>query len=162
MNTITTIQFAIKVRIGNALLKTVLMELLGLFHLNKFRITPNRRSDNHSRNKVANLCFLPHRGLERSLYTFLLQYSEGTYISQVRAFNVLDATEEWAANLNPDIIRNLSKASKVELVASIPDIIEAEGIAAIEELTNVWAFSYVFPKGLALINIVKTSSEPIG
>ncbi|MCP4350393.1 MAG: hypothetical protein GY795_33410 [Desulfobacterales bacterium] len=86
-----------------------------------------------------------------NLYTFVLDYKGGTYISQVTDNLPEDAVKKWIDKLDPEQI-GIKTASKV---ISDPD----ENISPLDTLKNVWCMTFMIDDELALVNIVKTSAD---
>lgn len=90
-----------------------------------------------------------------SLYTFIMNYLEGTYIHQVNAKNEYDAMRIWLETLNIEEIKGFTEIQRQKL---IKENFEDEVPALISECRNVWCFGLRISanKNLALINFVKT------
>jgi hypothetical protein len=86
------------------------------------------------------------------LFTFIMAYKGGTYISQVRAPDILNAQNEWLKSKNAWEALNECERSSL-----IKNILEDDTPTAISDVANVWCFTALDDeKNLALINIVKT------
>jgi len=92
---------------------------------------------------------------EMNLYTFIMNFLEGTYIHQVSANNEHDAMHLWLKSLNIREIRGFSEIQRKKL---IEENFEDEVPILISGYKNVWCFGLrVSPKKhLALINFVFT------
>lgn len=86
-------------------------------------------------------------------YTFILQYSEGTYISQIKALNKQNAMREWLKNLDTKEHKGLTSIRKQRL---IEEDFEDEEPVLIQGCINVWCFGMRIGKELALINFIQT------
>ncbi len=86
-----------------------------------------------------------------NLYTFVLDYKGGTYISQAIDNLPGDAVKKWIKKLNLEQI-GIKTTSKV---ISNPD----ENISPLDTLKNVWCMTFMINGELALVNIVKTSTD---
>jgi hypothetical protein len=86
------------------------------------------------------------------MYTFIMEFREGTYVSQVHAASLADAVIEWAQSLAVDEIQHLGQTSKAEMIEMSK---EAEPVL-LKGLTNVWFESFAIKQGFARVNIVKT------
>jgi hypothetical protein len=80
------------------------------------------------------------------LYTVVMEYRGGTYVSQVNAGNVVEALREWALALDTGAIKWLGPARKRELLKTIDE----EPSWAIEPvkldgLVNAWCMSALVP-----------------
>ena len=89
------------------------------------------------------------------LYTFIMEYAGGTYISQIKAASPKAAVGRWARELPPDEIPDFGPASKARLLREV----EAEVLAPVEGLSNVWCVAALIRGNLALINFVQTSGS---
>ena len=87
------------------------------------------------------------------LYTFIMEYKGGTYISQVEAHNLYEARKIWAGELNTSEIQYFGPKAKTQLIEQMNDP-ENEPVE-LEGLTNVWCDGATINGSLALINIVK-------
>ena len=89
-----------------------------------------------------------------SLYTFILDYLGGTYISQVKAESNSQAILFWAENLNVEEIKGFSNADKKRLMI---EGFSDEDFTLINGLINVWCVTVQTKKGFGIINFVKTA-----
>jgi hypothetical protein len=87
------------------------------------------------------------------LYTFILEYRGGTYISQVRAPNYKTAPRVWAEKLDLTAIGKLEKGFGDKLVASISE----EKPAPLDGVAKTWCLSSCPVKKLALVHFVQTA-----
>lgn len=91
------------------------------------------------------------------LYTVLMEYRGGTYVSQVRARTVVAALQNWASELNPTPIQAFSDGRKRELIREIESGLRSgTAPAPLNGLHNVWCTSAALSGGMVLINIVRT------
>lgn len=88
-----------------------------------------------------------------SLYTFIMDYLGGTYVSQVRAHNENEAMVLWAEKLETDEIKGLTLDDKAIIIKNGFDDNEAVLLTGLE---NVWCFGILTKRGFALINFIKT------
>ena len=86
------------------------------------------------------------------LYTFIMEYSGGTYVSQVKASSPRSACIKWARNLDVSQVGALSLKSKDSLIEQM----KTELPAPIDGMSNVWCAAALLRGGLALINFVRT------
>jgi hypothetical protein len=86
------------------------------------------------------------------LYTLVLDYAGGTFVSQVRALNEQDALVRWMGMLSAHETVGLMSA---EVVAAFRNVNEQP--VALEGLTSAWCASGSAQGGLALVNIVRTA-----
>lgn len=88
-----------------------------------------------------------------SLYTFIMDYKGGTYLSQVNTENSLkDACFNWANQLKPSEIVGFGEKTKVKLIEQIQD----KEIVPIKNLLNVWCLSFLIRNNLVLITVIQT------
>lgn len=91
-----------------------------------------------------------------NLYTIIMDFRGGTYISQVKAPHQDKAVEIWANELNTKEVLYFSDNSKKQLIEALPELIKDNEIIELDNLQNVWSFTYQFKTGYAIVNIVKT------
>jgi len=90
------------------------------------------------------------------LYTFVMQYLEGTYISQVLATNKRDAMFKWIENLDISEIDKFSSLDKNEIIMS--EFIDENPIL-LKGLKNVWFFMVKTKNGEGYVNFVYTNKQ---
>ncbi|MEO6522967.1 MAG: hypothetical protein ABIN91_14895 [Mucilaginibacter sp.] len=90
--------------------------------------------------------------MKTELYTFIMEYWGGTYISQVEAADHKEAIKVWIVNLEISEIKGFSEADKAKAIDN-DDFYDA---TLLKGLTNVWCIGFIASKGYALINFVKT------
>ena len=92
------------------------------------------------------------------LYTILMEYRGGTYVSQAKAASASGALRTWAHNLDPSPVPGLGMRGKADLIEVIESDL-ADGIkpARLEGLHGSWCQTVRFSGGFALINIVATA-----
>jgi hypothetical protein len=86
------------------------------------------------------------------LYTLILDYEGGTYISQRRALDPRQAFLEWISSIITDEIAERESIA----VAQAFEHREDEVLVPIDALTNVWCVACSNDIGLALLNIIQT------
>lgn len=86
------------------------------------------------------------------LFTFLLEYDGGTYISQVRGNSPSAALKKWTAEFR---VAGLTKARREELVRGLT----GDVLTAISGARGVWCLSATCGRKLALMNIVETTEK---
>ena len=84
-------------------------------------------------------------------FTFIAEFKNGTYISQYKADNLMEAVLIWADNLDVQFFTNKVKTKIQEIVRD-----SFYSPVSIEEVDNVWCSSYVIFRSLLLLNIVET------
>ncbi|HLM61438.1 MAG TPA: hypothetical protein VK308_11600 [Pyrinomonadaceae bacterium] len=87
------------------------------------------------------------------LYTFIMEYAGGTYVSQVNAENQKAACVLWAQNLKVDEIYKFGEITKSQLVEQM----KAEEPTALRGVINTWFISANLRGGSAYINLVRTA-----
>jgi hypothetical protein len=87
------------------------------------------------------------------LYTFIMEFRGGTYISQVRAEHLYDSLKLWGKQLKPKDIQHLGEKGKNELLAELND----EELTKVSTMKNVWYFGLSIKKGYIAVNVIKTS-----
>ncbi|WP_431052978.1 hypothetical protein [Roseateles sp. L2-2] len=88
-----------------------------------------------------------------ALYTFIMDYDGGTYISQIRATSHLAAMRKWARTRTPGEISGMGVKGFEEL-ANAMDATDAANFNG--AIVNTWCTSALVRGKLALINFVKT------
>ncbi len=89
-----------------------------------------------------------------SLYTFIMEYAGGTYISQVKALSPKSACVKWAQNLDVSQVSGLGGKSKASLIDRMKD----ESPTPIDGVLNTWCAGALIRGELALINFVLTEN----
>jgi hypothetical protein len=86
------------------------------------------------------------------LYTFIMEFEGGTYISQVKASSPKSACVKWAESLDASGIYRLSEAGKSILVEEMKNVAPT----AIKGVLNTWFSSALILGKSANINLVQT------
>ena len=89
------------------------------------------------------------------LYTFIMTYLEGIYISQVYAEGEIQAMRKWIRKLDVKSIEGFTEIDRQKIIA---DDFSDETPVLIKECSNVWCFGVRTNKELTLINFVKTET----
>jgi hypothetical protein len=86
-----------------------------------------------------------------SLFTIVLDYAGGTYISQVRASSPAGAVSEWASRTSDANLAawGLTREVLLEMAAGDPP-------TPVNGLRDVWCTSGAASRGLALVNIISS------
>lgn len=92
--------------------------------------------------------------LEENLYTFIVDYKGGTYISQVNAINIESACEIWLKSLDYNGMTKFGHKSYKKLCWLWEN--DEEKLVALQSTIHVWCFSYSIKKSLFLVNVIKT------
>ena len=89
-----------------------------------------------------------------ALYTFILEYSGGTYMAQVRAASPKAAMKKWGQTLDVSQIYGMNEDRKGALMQEI----DSGKLILLGGMLNVWCTSAVVNDELALLHIVKTET----
>lgn len=92
--------------------------------------------------------------MEPALFTFILDYKGGTYISQVFA-SFEGAGRRWAEQLDISSIDSFDEKMRTGLI----DGISEETVTPITGADNVWCISLFIGDDLGLVHIIKTAKE---
>ena len=91
-----------------------------------------------------------------ALYTFIMEFMGGTYISQVREKTLVKACLKWARTLNSDDIKGLGPKGHDLLIREVEE--ECQPVP-ISDTRNVWCTSARIKGRLGLIHVVQTSED---
>lgn len=95
-----------------------------------------------------------------AVYTFIMEYRGGTYISQVTAASVGAAILPWANQLPVDEIAHFGPRLKARLVDELARTSHGGRATELNGVTNVWHVSVPMPGGAStVINAVKTDTR---
>lgn len=87
------------------------------------------------------------------LYTLIMEYADGTYISQIKAPSPKSACVKWGQRLDESQVKGLGLKGKESLIERMKE----ESPLALEGMSNVWCHSALVRGKLALINLVQTA-----
>ncbi len=87
-----------------------------------------------------------------ALYTFMLEYAGGTYISQLKAASPKSACVKWAQKLDGAQVKGVRVKDKESLIEQMKEEIPF----ALDGMSNAWCNSALIRGKLALINLVQT------
>jgi hypothetical protein len=90
------------------------------------------------------------------LYTIVMDYRGGTYISQIWAENIDTACKLWAENINIEAIQFFKQKLKNRLITEIVNEKPIKSDGAV----NVWFVLAKLNNFFAHINIIKTDAKP--
>ncbi|MEZ4799621.1 MAG: hypothetical protein R2809_07590 [Flavobacteriales bacterium] len=90
-----------------------------------------------------------------SLYTFIMEFKGGTYISQVIADNEEKACNQWAESLNIDEIEGFGIRAKQALFVELKN----EEATPIMNNKNIWMMGVDLLGHYSVIHIIKTVEE---
>ena len=88
------------------------------------------------------------------LYTFILEYRGGTYISQFEGETVEAATHAWACELDTAPIAHFHKKH----LRIAREQLDEDGLVEVDSVKNVWCRTFSIQKHLGLLNIIQTDS----
>jgi hypothetical protein len=86
------------------------------------------------------------------LYTFVMEYAGGTYISQVKAPSPKSACVKGVQQIDLSEVSALGLRGKESLISQVKE----ESPVALVRLSNAWCKSALVRGGLVLINLVQT------
>lgn len=89
-----------------------------------------------------------------TLFTFVLEYRGGTYISQVSEVSLAGAMARWA-NTRTDRDLTTWKLARKQLA----ELVEGDIPVMVDGCQGVWCLSNSSKEGLMLLNIIATHSE---
>lgn len=89
------------------------------------------------------------------LYTFIMEFKGGTYISQVEASSPSAACVNWAESLDVSKIFGLGLKGKDDLIKYAKE----EAPVALRDTLNTWCLRHTIRGRSALINLVQTEAE---
>jgi len=93
-----------------------------------------------------------------SLYTFIMEYAGGTYISQINSSSPKSACVKWAQGLDVSQVSGLGGKSKESLIEQMKD----ESPTLIDGVFNTWCASAIIRGELVLVNFVLTENGKKG
>ena len=86
------------------------------------------------------------------LYTFIMEYAGGSYVSQVKASSPKSACVKWARELNGSAVEGLDQRSKSALVKEMN-----EGKPTpIKTTLSVWCTTALIRGKVAIITLIQT------
>lgn len=92
---------------------------------------------------------------KNSLYSIIMYYQGGTYISQVKAKEIKDALILWIKNLDVSAIENFSNEDKKEL----QNLVIEETPCLIDGMENIWYADFLLGKNYMHAHIIKTEGS---
>lgn len=93
--------------------------------------------------------------MHQSLYTFIMEYRNGTYLSQCTAENEQIAMKSWAESLDINSIQHLDNNIKNTLIQEAKN----EELTPISNTKNVWCGGFLINDHYALLHVVKTEQS---
>ncbi|MCB0379829.1 MAG: hypothetical protein KDD24_01145 [Flavobacteriales bacterium] len=94
-----------------------------------------------------------------NLFTYILEFNEGTFVKQVHGINSTDSTKIWLKDLLMD--------SEIEFINNqnyqtiYKELFDDNNFLPIQlkSVKNVWCFTFLIKESLALVNIIKTEQN---
>ena len=94
-----------------------------------------------------------------ALFTVVLEYDGGTYVSQVNARLAQHALAKWADALDPDDVKGLEVTGKSALVDELnADAKIGQDLTQVKGVKNVWSATALVRGKFALMNVVRTAN----
>lgn len=93
------------------------------------------------------------------LYTIILDFRGGTYVSQVEARDEVDAARRWASLFA--IEKSLGRSSPYLAKAVLRDLDNGDHPTQLDGLTGVWCMTALCGGDLAIANIVGSGHEKL-
>jgi hypothetical protein len=90
-----------------------------------------------------------------ALFTVLMEFKGGTYLSQIRAPSPDAALEEWARGLEVKNIEGMTAAIKRQFVEWLPEARPT----AVAGLKSTWCSGFVARTSSALVHIFRTTDR---
>jgi hypothetical protein len=87
------------------------------------------------------------------VYTFIMDYLGGTYISQIEANDIKNAMHKWIKDLLVEEIEGFTENDRRRI---IEDNFIDEEPTLLNGLSNTWHFLVLTKKGTGFVNFVKT------
>lgn len=91
-----------------------------------------------------------------SLFTLVLDYHGGTYLSQFDARSPVDAVEAWCRELHDNQL--LGEPSSVVAEGILVDAVE-NSLVGVEGMCGAWCAATAAAGGLALLNVIQTEAR---
>ena len=89
-----------------------------------------------------------------SLFTVIMEFNEGTFVSQIRDTSPAKSLIKWAKKLDIDDIPGLGPKLKEQLLNSFNDTEHAPVL--LDGMKNVWCTCVTLTGKLLLVHIIKT------
>jgi hypothetical protein len=92
----------------------------------------------------------------KSLFTFVVEFRKGTYVSQVKSISVLGALRTWIEEIDPAAIKDLDSKT-LDLIREEMAKNEHDKPTRITGMRSAWFTTLLTKKGMFYINIIKTA-----
>ena len=90
-----------------------------------------------------------------ALFTVLMEFKGGIYLSQIRASSPEAALEEWVRGLDAKKIEGMTASIKRQFVEWLPEARPT----AVDGLRSTWCSGFVARADSALVHIVRTADR---
>jgi hypothetical protein len=97
--------------------------------------------------------------MKKNLFTIVMEFDGGTFISQSHGHTPEDALQKWCEDLDSNTIQNFGPKSKDILVNELLDC--NHNLVLLDGMINVWCTSHVIRGKLMLINVIKMMENTI-
>lgn len=91
------------------------------------------------------------------LYTFIMDYDGGNYVFQVRSSSSISATKEWTRSFDTKGVQGIGEVSKLQMISEVESGFKKP--IPLGGMLNSWFLSFLLRGKLAMVNLVKTSTE---
>lgn len=92
---------------------------------------------------------------KNKLYTLILEFNGGTYISQILGIDEIHASRVWAKTFEFKKIKSLSMIANSDIETQL----DLEEVTAINNCKNVWMMGLNINGFYSLIHIIKTDED---
>ncbi len=88
------------------------------------------------------------------LYTFIMEFRQGTYVSQVNAKTMFGACKKWAENIDASVVKHFTESNRKKLFLEFSS--KENKPSKLNDLRNVFYTGVMLGNHVAHINIVVT------
>lgn len=92
---------------------------------------------------------------KKKLYTLLIEYEGGSYLSQGKAFSPKEGVLACVQNQNISAINGLKESHREDFISEIQE----DTATPVKSLKNVWCFCVTIKKETALLTLVQTDPK---
>jgi hypothetical protein len=89
------------------------------------------------------------------MFTFIIEYDGGTYISQRAAATPRAALQRWLRSFDFSIIPRLDS----QTIQTLRKYLATETLTPVTSVQNVWCITCTTPRKLFLVNLIKTRAR---
>jgi hypothetical protein len=93
-----------------------------------------------------------------ALYTFILEYEGGTYISQVQAQEQMEAPRIWATAFDLDSNTEYTKQFESDFRKKLVESLELDLVVELQGLVNAYSWTAYRLEKPATIHFIKTAN----